>query len=341
MKQQSDALYSFVSPLRNAELWVQSFITELTTTLKECGVTQYEIILVDDASTDATVAIVQRLQQHHENIQLYCLSRQMGSVVAFVAGLDNSIGDFVLTFDPAIDPVSEIPNFLAKAANAEIVFGIRSDDTGSSAAYRFLSGSFYKLYRRLTGINIPGNTSHYRCYARSLVNHIVRTRDRHETLKILPSLVVSSWETQSYQPVPRAGASWHSPLRTSFSTGLTLLLTTSSAPLRLMIAMLILSSGLSLGYAIYVVLVALFKRNVAEGWISLALPLSVITFLLSASLAILAEYVYRIARDSRDYPVYYCRMESLSSVIRARQQLNVDDGTGELATDTPTRVAGK
>ena len=89
------------------------------------------------------------------------------------------------------------------------------------------------------------------------------------------------------------------------------------------------ASTLSLLFVFYVVGVALLKRHVVEGWISLALPMAVMFFLLSTILGILSEYIYMLAQQSGNRPVYLISKESTSSVLEIQQKLNTIDGSGE------------
>src|ERR1700709_290880 len=103
-----DTFISVIVPLRNAAPYIENVVLEIERVLRG-SFRHYELVLVDDASSDETVKIIQRLQKNVENVQLYCLNRLSGLNVALVAGLDNSIGDFVITLDAASDPLDLIP----------------------------------------------------------------------------------------------------------------------------------------------------------------------------------------------------------------------------------------
>ena len=120
-------------------------------------------------------------------------------------------------------------------------------------------------------------------------------------------------------------------------SGISILLSTSSLPLRLMTLLSLGASSLSLLFACYVVGVAVLKTHVVEGWVSLALPMAVMFFFVSTILGILSEYIYMLAQQSGNRPVYSITRESTSSVLEIQQKLNIIDGAGDFANDQPTR----
>jgi hypothetical protein len=95
------------------------------------------------------------------------------------------------------------------------------------------------------------------------------------------------------------------------------------------------ASSLSLLFAFYVVGVALLKRHVVEGCVSLALPLAVMFFFLSTILGILSEYIYLLAQQSGNRPLHSIVKESTSSVLEIQRKLNVIDESGDFPIVTP------
>src|SRR2546422_4582977 len=138
-----DVFVSIVAPLRDAASCVKDLILEIDQTARSLFA-HFEIVLVDDASVDGTVAIVQQMQQTIDNIQLYCLARRSGFEAAVTAGLDNSIGDYVFTLNPQTDSVALLPKLWSMAGDGtEVVCGVRTDRARgtlyASASRRFSS----------------------------------------------------------------------------------------------------------------------------------------------------------------------------------------------------------
>lgn len=317
-----DSLVSVIVPLRDAALMVEGLVSEIEGVIAVLF-QHYEIVLVDDASEDDTVEVITRLQKRVRNIQLYCLNRRGGLEVAIIAGLDHSIGDFVVTLNPECDPPSMIPVLWERAqAGNEVVCGVRQNVSNGGLRWR-LNRIFYRMYAASTGYRIPSDLSDLRFMSRRIVGYIAQNNDRHLLLKVLPFFPTRKVATVEYQPILRPGGfGRHSTLSLMFSA-LTILLATSVRPLRLLTLLSIIASAGSLLFAVYVVVVALFKQRVVEGWVSLALPMAIMFFLVSLVLGFLSEYIYMLAQQAGNRPVYSIGMESSSSVLEVKTQLNV------------------
>lgn len=325
-----DVFVSVILPVRNAADFIEQILLAVDGQLR-AAFRHFEVVVVDDASTDATVGIVEALQRRLENVQLYALTRQSGLDIATIAGLDNSIGDFVFTVNAQTDPVELIPALWrrAHAEGYEVVCGVRSDRLGGGFR-SWANRAFYRVFEAATGLHVPLGISDLRLYTRRVVNYITQNNDRHLLLKVLPLFVSPRVGTVEYTPV-RRGRERERSMATAVLSGITILLSSSVRPLRLLTLMSLMASSLSLAFAIYVLAVALLKEDVVEGWISLALPMAVMFFFVSTILGMLSEYIYMVAQQSGNRPVYSIAKEATSSVVDLRQKLNVVDGSGGFA----------
>lgn len=326
-----DTFVSIVVPVRNAAEYVESVVTEIERQVRAIA-RYFEIVVVDDGSTDTTVVVVEALQKRLDNVQLYALTRQSGIDVAMVAGLDNSIGDVVVTLNPQTDPTELIPVLWRRMQEQryEVVCGVRSDRLKGDLR-SWANGAFARMFAAATGLLMPPGVSDVRIYSRRVVNYITQNNDRHLLLKVLPLFVTPRVGTVEYTPVLRGREVRERSMGTALLADITILLSSSVRPLRLLTLMSLLASSLSLLFAIYVLAVAIFKKDVVEGWISLALPMAVMFFFVSTILGMLSEYIYMVAQQSGNRPVYSIAKESTSSVADLRQKLNVVDASGGLA----------
>jgi hypothetical protein len=324
-----DAFVSVVVPLTNAGRTVTTFVLELSTVL-QASFRSYEIVLIDNHSVDDTVAQITALQKTTPNLQLFTLNRRNDFEVAIMAGLDNSIGDFVITLNPETDPVELIPRFFAFALDGnEFVCGILREQL-HRRMYCWANRQYGKILRATTGISLPAGMSDFRLYSREVLGFVNQNADRQVLLKILPFLATTKIATIEYSAIQPA-VSIRRRVTMSFLSSITILLASSSAPLRLLTGMALTVSTLSLLYAGYVIGVAVLKHNVVEGWVSLALPMAVMFFFVSTILGVLAEYVFRMAQHVRNSPLYMISGESTSATSDLQRRLNVVHKDGEFA----------
>lgn len=333
MSQKSDTLVSVILPIRNAASFIEAFVHELIRVL-EPRFKDYEVVLVDHGSTDDTVELSRKLQTSHRNIQLYCLSRPTNADVALVAGLDNAIGDFVITLDPRTDPPQLVRSMLDEAQRGvEIVYGLRADRQAGAIKrpYAMLARLFYRLFRRFTGLEIPPEaSSKARLLSRSVVNYMLQRGDRHYLLRVMPALSGYRHGVVRYTPMLRGNASVKGSLGQELSYAFYILVTTSIIPLRTVTLLAIVAALLNLVYALYVLAVPIFKEEVAEGWMSLSLQNAGMFFLVCVILAIICEYLHKIFTESRGAPIYHISHESSSTVITQKDDLNILNGANNL-----------
>jgi polyisoprenyl-phosphate glycosyltransferase len=326
-----DTLISVIVPVRNAAEHIEETLLGLDSVLRELF-RHYEIVLIDDASKDDTIDVIQRLQQSVGNLQLYCLNRRSGFELALVAGLDNCIGDYVITLNVETDSCALIPKLWKKAQEGnELVCGVRTDRLNGILGAQ-MNRWFYKAFNAITGFAIPPGVSDLRLYSRRIVNYITQNNDRHRLLKVLPFFVSHRVATVEYSAEMCDGGFGKPSLLTNMVTALAILLASTIRPLRLLTLLAILASSLSLLFAIYVVVTALFKQHVVEGWISLALPMAVMFFLISVILGVLSEYIYSVSQQSGNRPAYSIAKESTSSVLELQQKFNVVKAGGDFSS---------
>jgi polyisoprenyl-phosphate glycosyltransferase len=330
IKTEMDAVVSIIVPVRDGQAFVSGVIQGIDHVVRGLF-RHYEIVVVDDGSRDGTVEIIEKLQQTVANLQLYCLNTRSGLDVALTAGLDGSIGDFVITLNPETDSVDLIPSLWEKAEQGnEFVCGVwRVGARPRKHAIR--RRLFRRVFEASTGLRIPPDATQFRLYSRRIVAYMIKSNDRHLMLGVLPFFNLHRAATFEYTPV-NLGNSFHDDsLIGGLIRATSILLASSARPLRLLTVMALLASFLSLLFAGWVMGVAIFKHNVVEGWISLALPMAVIFFLMSTMLGVISEYLYMLAQHSGNRPVYSIVKESTSSIIHARAALNVVDNRGPRA----------
>lgn len=291
----------------------------------EAKVKDFEIIIVDNATRDETIAAIEHVIDEVPNIQVFSMARALDRDVATIAGIENAIGDYVITLLPIRDQVSILPRMLDRAAaGAEIVYGVSSaDNADQSRLYQLLTSAFFGLYRRLTGIAIPAGGTQFRLMSRRVVNYLLQTEPAHVMLQALPAMTAFRSGTVDYEMSACSQECRRRSLRSGFHKALSMILSTTAVPARLLSLMAISAGLLNLLYMAYVIGIALFKEGIAAGWITLSLQISGMFFMTSVILALLSEYIVRIFEGAFRRPLYMVARELSSSTTSREQKLNI------------------
>lgn len=303
----------------------------------------YELIVVDNASDDESVALLKRLtgESGLPNLQVYALTKEVDTDTACWVGLENALGDFVAVIDPMTDDIAFLPAMLDKAVSgADVVFASNEQKPSQSLAYRSAYALFNSLYKRLNGVNLAKDAPQYRVLNKRVVNFILQHPQPAMTYRHLPATGGFARVNLSYSAAPRIAHTKR--LGESVDRGVRLLVSTTRAPMRLVTSLSLFGAVANLFYSVYVVAIGLFKEDVAPGWVSLSLQQSGMFFLISLVLLVLGEYILHMARLSNEGPQYHIAQEFTSARLTRRERLNVEEvaATGrEQGGRQPERVA--
>lgn len=308
----ADCFASVVAPLENDEDIVRAFVVEVCSTLQE-HYTNHELVLVDDGSTDGTVAAVKSLMEIHEGLRLIRLSRRFGLEIAISAGLDSVIGDFTVVMLPDTDPPGKIHEMIERARQgAGIVYGIRSNRHGQSLMTKLGTAGFYWYHSRVLKLRLPKDSTHFRTLSRQAVNAITSIRDHGRYLRTLSHYVGYGSQSFTYDPIQRRERPRGKGLIEQVELALDIIISNSVHPLRSVVWIGYGLAFLNFSYMVYVVSTYLLKETVAEGWATTSLQIATTSAFLFLLLAVISQYVGRLVMESKGRPLYYV-MEELQS----------------------------
>src|SRR5437868_1662110 len=229
----NESLISIVAPLESdTTAAVVTFVEETVAVLRDL-VTHYEIILVDDGVSPATVAGVRSLLERYDFVRFLRLSRHFGEETAIAAGLDVAIGDYVIVMLPNMDPPALIPEFFERVqADADIVYGVRLHRKSEPLWYRAGAKLFYWYINSVVKAGIPKDSTQFRCMSRQVVNAITQIRDPDQYLRLLTSYIGFRKEALPYAPINRTGEPSNRPKREAVHLARSLVMDHTTHPLR-------------------------------------------------------------------------------------------------------------
>lgn len=329
---------SIVLVARNSDGLLRDTIAALALDIGE-KVNDYEVLIVDNGSDDESLRRLKEMLRGDSipNVQVLALTKEVAFETAAWAGVEHALGDFVAVVDPLRDDAHMLAPMLAKAATGyEVVFGQNRASDNGGWWYRRGVQAFDQLYAKLHGVRLSIDAPHFRLISRSVVNYIQRHGSPEVAYRHLPATAGFSkaYVTGEWRP--------HAPRKRSLldgiDRGLLLLVSSTPQPMRLVTTLALLGAMGNIFYSIYVVVVALFKAHVAEGWVTLSLQQSGMFFLLSVVLLMLGEYVTHMLSVSAGIPAYHIGQEFGSAIISRHQKLNVEE-TGDMTQRDSTHSA--
>jgi glycosyltransferase involved in cell wall biosynthesis len=331
-----DAVVSVIAYLCNDAELLRDFVDRATAVL-EANCDHFELILLDDHSTDRTPRGIDVLLERYPGLRYVRLAQRCGEEVAAMAGLDAAIGDYVVVLRVRFDPPEALADMIALAErDSGSVLGVTRAPPAHDWLFRCCRRLFYRTVGLLVRARIPADSTGFCVLSRAVVNTIARTHSKSRHLRLLACTLGYPVTLYPYQPMGSAPAPRRRPLLEAFHDAMRILVSTSQTPLRLVSALGILAGSLNLCYVLYVLAVYFFKKEVAPGWATLSLQSSAMFFFVFLILVSLSEYVVQILTESQDNPLYHVESDRTSTVTAGVGRRNVlTDSTEPI--DNPTR----
>jgi glycosyltransferase involved in cell wall biosynthesis len=268
---------------------------------------RWEVIYVNDGSSDATPLVLAALAQGDTHVTLINLSRNFGKEIAMTAGLDQARGDASIVIDADLqDPPELIREFVRvwRDEGVDVVYGKRRTRSGESALKKLTAHVFYRLIQRVSRVRIPEDTGDFRLMSRRAVVALRGLREHNRFMKGLFAWIGFPQRAVTYDRDARfAGHSkfnywklWNFALEgiTSFTT----------APLKLATYLGLSVALLAFIFGAWIVARTLLYGNPVAGYPSLVVIILFLGGVQLSFIGILGEYVGRMFDESKQRPLY-------------------------------------
>ena len=297
---------SVVIPVLNEEESLQGLLARLTPVLEQCGL-GWEVIFVDDGSSDGTLACLRALHEREPRVKAVALSRNFGKEIAAAAGLRYASGDAVVLMDGDLQhPPEVIPQLIAGwREGCDIVYGQRLDRTADGPLRRLLSRTYYQMFRVLSGTKLPENAGDFRLVSRRAVDALNRMDERARFNKGLFAWIgYTSMGVPFEVPERSPGDSsrWH--LRQLLHFALDGVASFSTIPLRVWSYLGLAISLLAFLYIAVFVLDTLIYGTDLRGFPTLVVSIMFFAGVQLISLGVIGEYLGRIYEEVKARPLY-------------------------------------
>jgi len=312
---------SIVIPAYNEEGNLQQLYNEFMTILPSLNMS-WEIIFVDDGSTDKTWKQILTLREKDESVKGLRLSRNFGHQYALLAGLNYASGEAVISMDSDLQhPPMLIPQLVGEWRKGnKVVTTVRLDSEEISAFKKMTSRLFYRIFSYLSGVKIEPGRSDFRLLDRQVLKDILRFKEEGLFIRGIVQWIGYQNSSITFRCGTRFSGKTKYTLRKMIRFAWHGISSFSLVPLRLGILFGIFSSGIAFLSVAYAIFGKLVLGHVVPGWAS---SVAIVSFLFGALflfLGILAEYIGRILIEVRQRPRFLISEEL--NVKRKADELN-------------------
>lgn len=304
-----EVLLSVVIPCMNEEAVLRETHRRLLGVLEGISL-NFEIVYVDDGSTDSTPDLLHELQTHDSRVRVIRFSRNFGHQVAITAGLEHASGDAVAIIDADLqDPPEVLLDFIAKWLDGyDVVYGVRTERDGETAFKLWTAKFFYRFISHLSDTRIPLDTGDFRLMDRRVVDALLSMPERDRFVRGMVSWLGFSQTAVEYRRAPRLAGVTKFSLFKMVRFALDGIFSFSILPLRLATWTGFAASGL----AVFGIIIVLLERflgvvGLVKGWSSAMIAELFIGGVQLICMGIVGEYVGRIYGESKRRPLYVVR----------------------------------
>ncbi len=326
-----EPLISLIAPAYNEEAVLPEFVRRVHVVMTQAGL-RYEIVFVNDGSTDATLSVMRQLKLAHPNITVVNLTRNFGKEAALTAGIAHGAGDAQVILDTDLQhPPELIPEMVDRWREGfDVVYGQRARREGESWLKKATARAFYRVAENLGPVPLPRDVGDFRLISRRVAQSILQLGERHRFMKGLFAWVGYPQCAVIYQQEARfAGTTkWNYWKLWKFAieglTSFTIAPLTAATYLGLFVALLAMTYG---AYIIY--------RTIMFGEAVRGYPTLMVTILFLGGtqlfvVGVIGEYLGRVFNETKGRPLYLVESTAWSTSvdIDAARPLNGETRVG-------------
>jgi glycosyltransferase involved in cell wall biosynthesis len=296
---------SVVAPVYNESNNIDALVRRLVPVLERC-VTSFEIIFVDDGSTDTTLECLRSAHCAEPRIRALSLSRNFGKEIAIAAGLDHAKGAATVIMDADLQhPPELIETFVARWRDGyKNIFAQRSGQTAYSPLRRILTRRFYKLFGSVGETRLPEGAGDFRLLDLRAVEALRAMREQARFSKGLYAWIGFKSIAVPFDSAPRHRGISKFSYRKLTNLALDGLMSFSTLPLKVWSYIGLATSVLALSLATFYLIRTLIFGVDVPGYASLIVSITFFAGIQLLSLGILGEYIGRIFAEVKRRPLY-------------------------------------
>jgi polyisoprenyl-phosphate glycosyltransferase len=298
-------LLSIVAPMLDEEGTARAFCERVRSALDGL---RWELVVVDDGSTDETGPILTALAREDERIKVVTLSRNFGHQTAITAGLDHATGDVVVMIDSDLqDPPELVPTMLEHwRAGSDVVYAMRTDRSGESRFKLATASWFYRIMSKVSDVPLAQNSGDFRLLDRRALDALLAMRERNRYLRGMTSWVGFTQTAVPYHRDARHAGVTKYPIRKMIRFALDAIASFSHAPLQIATVAGFVFAALAF-LAIPVAIAFRIFGAFVPGVTTTVVAVLLLGGIQLMAIGMIGEYVGRIYDEVKRRPLYVVR----------------------------------
>jgi dolichol-phosphate mannosyltransferase len=300
-------MFSIIIPLYNEEKTIPELVTRLAAVTDGMS-DPWELILVDDGSTDGSFTAMCALHRNDPRIKVVRLSRNFGHQIAISAALDLAQGDAVILMDGDLqDPPELLPQLIKLWKDGyHVVYTVKTSRK-ENWLKRLAFKSFYRILSAMSSIKIPMDAGNFSLMDRRVVEVLRTMPERNRYISGLRAWAGFQQTAVYYDRGPRFAGKPQMSLGRLFHLALDGIFSFSNAPLRAAIYFGMAAAMVSFAGGLYVVYEKLFTNLAILGWASTIVSILFVGGMILMTLGVIGEYISRIYEEVKKRPLYVIR----------------------------------
>lgn len=297
-------LLSVVVPCFNEEESVRIFLDEIEKELKDQN---FEIIFINDGSSDNTLSTIKYLAKNNPNINYISFSRNFGKESAIYAGLENARGDLIAVMDADLQHPPTLLGEMIKAITEEgydIAAARRVSRKGEPKIKSFFSRRYYSFFNRISKIEIVEGATDYRVMTRQVRDAILELEEYNRFSKGLFQWVGFDTKWIDYENIERAAGETTWSLLGLFRYSMEGIIAFSTMPLTVSILLGTLISIIAFLYMIFIIAKYLLYSDPVQGFATIMCAILLLGGIQLLSIGTLGKYLEKTYFETKNRPIY-------------------------------------
>lgn len=307
-------MISIIVPCYNEELSIVPYLNKIIPIMNRIN-SKYEILFINDGSTDSTLTVIQNECRKNENLKFINFSRNFGKEAAIYAGLENVSGELIALMDVDLqDPPQLLEDMYYQLENnpdLDVVIARRSNRKGEPLIRSLFSYAFYSLMNIISDTKMPQGVRDFRLMRQPVVAALLELPEKNRFSKGLFSWIGFNVEYIPIENVTRetGETSWSFWQLLKYS--IDGIINFSEKPLNFSIFFGILICGISIIGLIFIFIKTIIYGNPTPGWPSIVSIIMFLSGIQLLSIGIIGKYISKIFIETKNRPIYIIKSSNI------------------------------